>query len=269
MIVEGIRICQHTAVEFAQGDLCLLVVADEDAVLLQFGEGRFGHGIFHLPLLHEPIGGLGPYEQEGNHERIVFDVGCPHVQSPGDVVEGVQEDVVGSPRVEEVPQASQALDAAFAGVDREYRGLGDARSVRPDSVQQVRDAHYVAGCAVGVDGLLDAGDEDLPYADAVHRKVDLVFIRELLREPPVYGHLLRNAHLVQFHPGAFKLLHGLDEVAGVCPQPRMVQSHHHVACLAGESSKPLHAFPALCGIFAPVRVGACQYHGVPSAAAHH
>ena len=127
----------------------------------------------------------------------------------------------------------------------------------------------MAGRAVGVHSLLDSGDKSLAYADSIHSEVNFVLICKLPGKPLIYRDLFRNAHFVQLHAGPLKLLHRLDEVAGIGPKSGVVQSNYHVACFTGESGEPLYALPALCGILASVRIRPCHDYGIPSAAAHH
>ena len=109
------------------------------------------------------------------------------------------------------------------------------------------------------------------HADAksVQGEVDFVFTGELLFKPFRNGHLPAYAHLVQFHPRAFQLLHGLDKVTGIGPESGMIEGYDHIACFAGKAGEPLHAFPALRRVLASMRIGTCDDHGIPSAAAHH
>ena len=267
MVVQFRR--RDASVNFAHGNLYLLIITEEDAVLAQLCEGFLRTCILHILFQHEPFRSLRTHQQEGNHQRIVFYVGRPHVERPGDVIQGTQQHIIHAFLRYPVPQAAEALHAAFAGIHGENGSLRNARAVGPDGIQQVRHTNQMTGRAVGVQPGFYLTRETGPYAETVERYVNLALAGKLLPYPFGDGHLLRHAHLVEFHTGALELLHGLDEVAGICPQTCMVQGDHHVAGLAGEPGEPLHAFPALGGILAAVGVGPGDDHRIPSTAAHH
>ena len=257
------------AVQVAEGNLYLFVVAQHHAVVRQRREGLVRLRILHRLLEHEPVGGFAPDQQEGNHQRVEFNIGSADVQRPGNLIQCVQQDVVGAVLFEPFPQPAETVSAAFAGIHLENRRLRNLRAVFPDGVDEVGDTDDVEGRVFTPPRRLYFRCEIAAYAKSVQGDVGFVFLCKMLRQPLRDGHLLRNAHLVELHAGAFQLLHRLNEIAGIGPESGMVEGDHHVARFAGEAGEPLYAFPPFGRILASVRVAAREHHGVPAAAAHH
>ena len=228
-----------------------------DAVGFQDAEGSLGLGILDLLLEHIPADVRPRDEQIADYQRVVFNVGGPDIEHPGDLVKGGQQDCVAVPFLQEGADPGELFPAALAGVDGEYRGLRYTGAVFPEAAQQVRNAD---------DGPRERLREIGPDAQSVHG--DDAVAAELSLQPFRDQDLVRDPGLVEDDARAGELLLRLDEVAGVGPQAGVVQGDHDIARLAGEAGEPFHLLPALGGVFALVGIRAGDDHGVPALGAH-
>ena len=228
------------------------------------------HIVITIPC--EPAHFILGYYQIGYDKGVVVYVACTYVKQPGNLVQGGEEHIVASFGTEEGPKPFYLVFAAFPhlGIAQlDYWGGGYGRAVSPEAVQKVRDADY-AHFRVFVKGVFDFLDEGDVLAEAVNRNVHVIPAAEgHAGQPFRYEHLLRNTGLVQDNAGAFQLLHSLDEVSGVRPQPRVVKRDHNVPGLSGEAGKPFHLLPARCRVLAAVRVRSAYYDCIPTSGAHH
>ncbi len=74
---------------------------------------------------------------------------------------------------------------------------------------------------------------------------------------------------MKFHPSPFKLRDSLHEIAGIRPKSGMVCRYHQIPCLARESGKPFHLFPARGRILARMGVRSAQDNRIPTIVRHH
>ena len=245
-----------------QGEVYVGIVTDGDAVRREFvkGIGRIRIRLCVDFLADEPGDIVQGYQQIGNDQRIIGDVRAAYVQQPGNLVQGGEENGIGPLLYQPLAQPLDAGLPAFTGEVLPQRNDGRARNGRPvfpQGAQKVRHRdddgrwHLLLQLLHGADTL----------AKSVHGDEGFVHLQRC--NPLRDGHLLRHTHLVKLNARSGKLLHGLDEVAGVCPQAGMVPGDHQVPGLSGEAGKPFHLFPAGSRIFAGMGIAAGKDNDIP------
>ena len=164
--------------------------------------------VLDLFLKHVPVHIILSYKEIGYGHRVVLDVGGPHIQQPGHLIQCADKNGIAAVLAQGLAQPFQLLLTALPRPYAEDRRLRYARPVLPQHAQKVRHAYHIEA-----------------FAKILHRFGALAegiqgyhgFGVELHLQPFGNQHFLRHTGLMEHRPGAFKLLARLDEVAGVGP----------------------------------------------------
>ena len=232
-----------------EGGAGVVVAAHVDAVGREGGAQR---GV-DLGFADEQRRPLLADQHVGEEDRVVADVGTAQVEQPGDVVDG-RDDVVGRAGV--AHGAAHALEPAAARFGRfgtgvlVDRGAGRRGTVVPGVGEDVEIAAQVDAVAAEL-ALEVAGGAEAEHV-AVDR--DRVACLQLPAEPVDVLGRERRGDPDEVDAAVGQLVLGLDPVAAVGEQRRVVERDGQRAHRAGEAGRPLAALPALGKVLREVRI---------------
>ena len=201
------------------------------------------------------------------HWREVH-VAAAHVQQPGYLVEGGDEDALGTGSLHLLHGAGELALHILAGIFH----------VVDKGLVAWHFGTVVPYCLVGIEV---GGEQEsvlaahLLQAVGVHQReqaaVDgegVVFAQLLSKPLHENCHVATKLHILQLKPAALELYLGLEEVARVGPQACCVEGYHCCAVAAGKPTHPVAEFPVVAHIFTLMRVGARDDNGIHTLVAH-
>ena len=191
----------------------------------------------HRPLADEPESIVPGNKEIGHHDRIVFHVLSSHIQHPGNLVKGGNQDGIAAVVLKPLPYPRELLGPGPTHgfrAERNHRSLRYRRPAFPNRVQHIRSIYDYGFLAYR---LLDVQHGRGIHPKAVHGHDDAVIIGEMRRQPFRNKHLAGNPGLMQFDSGARKLPGGLDEIPGIGPDAGVVVRDHKVT-FTGKAGHP-------------------------------